>query len=242
MRACRCCSLELVLKTWYGAMALCCAPVVSDACEPLRGFAIFVVPARSALGARWHRARGRRAESQSRSRTIPRTYIREPTDPLGTSARVSNIGFAATRGPHGPVHAARPAVSSYAARPRSTRARARPTSDRARLCRPAGGPPSKRTLEPWLSSCRAVEAPSRRCRGTVEVLSRPCLSSLSSSCQVPVESLSSLSSLTPCAWASRSVEVCQGLSRSVEVCRVAVELSSCQAVSRAVKLCIQYNI
>ena len=48
-------------------------------------------------------------------------------------------------------------------------------------------------LEPWLSSCRAVEAPSRRCRGavesTVEALSRPCLSSLSSSCRVAVEAV-----------------------------------------------------
>ena len=25
-------------------------------------------------------------------------------------------------------------------------------------------------VEPWLSSCRAVEAPSRRCRGAVEAL------------------------------------------------------------------------
>ena len=59
-------------------------------------------------------------------------------------------------------------------------------------------------IEPWLSSCRAVEAPS-------SLLSRPCLSSLSS-----------LSRLTPCAGASRSVEVCRGLSsscRAVEQCR-----------------------
>ena len=102
-------------------------------------------------------------------------------------------------------------------------------------------------LEPWLSSCRAVEAPSRRCRGAVEVLSRCCRGLACRACRVPVESLSSLSSLTPCAWASRSVEVCRGLSRSVEVCRglssscrVAVELSSCRAVSRAVELCKQY--
>jgi hypothetical protein len=54
----------------------------------------------------------------------------------------------------------------------------------------ARGPPS---AEPWLSSCRAVEAneaPSRRCRadcrGAVEALS---LSSLSSSCRAPVELL-----------------------------------------------------
>ena len=66
-------------------------------------------------------------------------------------------------------------------------------------------------FEPWLSSCRAVEAPSRHCRGAVEALSRPCLSSLSSYCRVPVEFLSSLSSLTPCAWASSSVEVCRAV-------------------------------
>ena len=140
MRACRCCSLELVLKTSYGAMALCCAPVVSDACEPLRGsrFSSYRRDRRSVHGGT-ARAGGGPREC---SRTIPRTYIREPTDPLGTSARVSNIGFAATM-EHGPVHRSSAPVP---ARPRSTRARARPTSDRARLCRPAGrGPPSKRT-------------------------------------------------------------------------------------------------
>ena len=63
-------------------------------------------------------------------------------------------------------------------------------------------------FEPWLSSCRAVEALSRRCRGAVEALPVE-----------PVELLSSLSSLTPCACGrvlSRSVEVCRGLLRSVE--------------------------
>ena len=80
--------------------------------------------------------------------------------------------------------------------------------------------PKTENIEPWLSSCRAVEAPSRRCRGAVEALSRPCLSSLLSYCRVTVEFLSSLSSLTPCASGRRV------LSRSVEVCRVAVELSS----------------
>ena len=83
-------------------------------------------------------------------------------------------------------------------------------------------------VEPWhLSSCRAVEAPSRRCRGAVEALSRCCRGLACRACRVTVEFLSSLLSLTPCAWASSSVEVCRGLSRSVEVCR---GLSSCRAV------------
>ena len=77
-------------------------------------------------------------------------------------------------------------------------------------------------LEPWLSSCRAVEAPSRHCRGAVEALSRRCRGLACRACRVTVEFLSSLSSLTPCAWASSSVEVCRGLSsscRAVEQCR-----------------------
>ena len=48
-------------------------------------------------------------------------------------------------------------------------------------------------FEPWLSSCRAVEAPSRRCRGTVEVLSRCCRGL---ACRVPVEPVEFLSSLS----------------------------------------------
>ena len=65
-------------------------------------------------------------------------------------------------------------------------------------------------LEPWLSSCRAFEAPSRRCRGAVEALPVepvPCRVPD----RVPVEVLLSLSRL-------RSVEVCRGLSscRAVE--------------------------
>ena len=81
--------------------------------------------------------------------------------------------------------------------------------------------------------CRAVEL-SRRCRGAVEALSRRCLSSLSS-----------LSSLTPCAWASRSVEVSRQVCRTVDCvelymyvelssctsCRAVIELSSCRAMS-----------
>ena len=63
-------------------------------------------------------------------------------------------------------------------------------------------------FEPWLSSCRAVEAPSRRCRACCRGLA--------------CRALSSLSRLTPCAGASSFVEVCRGLSSS---CR-AVELSS----------------
>ena len=67
--------------------------------------------------------------------------------------------------------------------------------------------------------CRAVEL-SRLRRGTVEALSRPCLSSLSSYCRVPVEPVEPDSMRL-------GVEFCRGLSRSVEqVCRVAVELSS----------------
>ena len=79
-------------------------------------------------------------------------------------------------------------------------------------------------VEPWLSSCRAVEAPSRHCRGAVEALSRRCRglacrapwSSLSSYCRVPVEPVEPDSMRL-------GVEVCRGLSSS---CRVAVELSS----------------
>ena len=92
-------------------------------------------------------------------------------------------------------------------------------------------------VEPWLrepvelSRLRrgTVEALSRRCRGAVEALSRRCRGLACRACRVTVEFLSSLSSLTPCAWASSSVEVCRGLSRSVEVCR---GLSSCRAVEQ----------
>ena len=69
--------------------------------------------------------------------------------------------------------------------------------------------------------CRAVEL-SRLRRGTVEVLSRRCRGLACRACRDTVKFLSSLSSLTPCTWASSSVEVCRGLSSS---CR-AVELSS----------------
>ena len=84
-------------------------------------------------------------------------------------------------------------------------------------------------VEPWLSSCRAIEAPSRHCRGAVEALcrgavDRPCLSSLSSYCRVPVEPVEPDSKMR----LGRVLEFC--LSRSVEVCRVqAVEL--CRASS-----------
>ena len=47
------------------------------------------------------------------------------------------------------------------------------------------------------------------CRGAVEALSRPCLSSLSSYCQVPVEPVEPDSMRL-------GVEFCRGLSRSVE--------------------------
>jgi hypothetical protein len=47
----------------------------------------------------------------------------------------------------------------------------------------------KRSFEPWLSSCRAVEAPSRA-RDAVEALSRPCLVACRA-CGAPVEVLSS---------------------------------------------------
>ena len=88
-------------------------------------------------------------------------------------------------------------------------------------------------VEPWhLSSCRAVEAPSRRCRGAVEALSRCCRGLACRACRVTVELLSSLSSLTPCAWASGSVEVCRGLSscRAVELSSNVELLNSCLAV------------
>ena len=82
-------------------------------------------------------------------------------------------------------------------------------------------------VEPWLSSCRAVEAPSRHCRGAVEALCRGAVealpvSSLSSYCRVPVEPVE------PDSMRLGVLEFC--LSRSVEVCRVqAVEL--CRASS-----------
>ena len=63
--------------------------------------------------------------------------------------------------------------------------------------------------------CRAVQTPSRHCRGTVEALSRPCLSSLSRYCQVPVEPVEPDSMRL-------GVEFCRGLSsscRAVEQCR-----------------------
>ena len=92
--------------------------------------------------------------------------------------------------------------------------RQRSNARRMALRAPGGGrdrqPEPQRAVEPWLSSCRAVEAPSRRCRA--------CCRGLHASCRA----LSSLSRLTPCAGASSSVEVCRGLSSS---CR-AVELSS----------------
>ena len=74
-------------------------------------------------------------------------------------------------------------------------------------------PPSSRELSP---GCRAVKL-SRLRRGAVE----PVVEALPVE---PCRALSSLLRLTPCAGASRSVEVCQGLSRSVE-------LSSCRAMS-----------
>ncbi len=60
-------------------------------------------------------------------------------------------------------------------------------------------------VEPWLSSCRAVEA---SVEPLSRPLSRPCLSSLVE----PVEFLSSLSRLTPCAWASSSCRAVEFLS------------------------------
>ena len=111
---------------------------------------------------------------------------------------------------------------------------------------PIPHPGSTGPLEPWLSSCRAVEAPSRRCRGAVEarcrgaveaLSRRPCLSSLSLSsyCRVPVEPVEPDSmrlGVEVCRGLSRSVEVCRGLSRSVEVCRGLS--SSCRAVEHVV--------
>ena len=64
--------------------------------------------------------------------------------------------------------------------------------------------------------CRAVEL-SRLRRGTVEALSRPCLSSLSSYCRVSVEPVDPDSMCL-------GVEFCRGLSRSVD--------SSCRAVEQ----------
>jgi len=95
---------------------------------------------------------------------------------------------------------------------------------------------SAEKLEPWLSSCRAVEAPSRRCRGAVEALPVEPVEFLSSSCLVPVPFLSSLSRLVEADSMRRAAGVsssCRGLSS----CRVAVELvspvelSSCRAVA-----------
>ena len=85
--------------------------------------------------------------------------------------------------------------------------------------------PARKYVEPWLSSCRAVEAPSSRCRGRCRGLACRALSSLSSSCRAP-------SRLTTCGGAS---SCCRGLSRAVEFlcrgCRKAVEL--CRVCCRA---------
>ncbi len=71
---------------------------------------------------------------------------------------------------------------------------------------------SVNSLEPWLSSCRAVEAPSSCCRG---LACRACRGLLR---------------LTPCACASRSVEL-SSTREAVELCRVSVyELFSVEAV------------
>jgi hypothetical protein len=64
-------------------------------------------------------------------------------------------------------------------------------------------------FEPWLSSCRAVEAPSSRCRGRCRGLACRALSSLSSSCRAP----------------SSPVEA-DSMCRPVEVCRAVESLSS----------------
>ena len=78
-------------------------------------------------------------------------------------------------------------------------------------------------LEPWLSSCRAVEAPSSRCRGRCRGLACRALSSLSSSCRAP-------SRLTTCGGAS---SCCRGLSRAVEfLCRGCRVMSSVLSSSR----------
>jgi hypothetical protein len=81
--------------------------------------------------------------------------------------------------------------------------------------------------------CRAVEL-SRLCRGSVEPLSRPlsrpCLSSLVE----PVEFLSSLSRLTPCAGAS---SCCRGLSS------FSVEARGCRVMSEcAVELQLEHGM
>ena len=101
-----------------------------------------------------------------------------------------------------------------------------PGSDPALLQRGRGDRDAKPDLSP---GCRAVEL-SRLRRGAVEPvvegLSRPCLSSLVE----PVEFLSSLSRLTPCACASSSCRAVEFLSsfsvEAVELCAVecAVEL------------------
>ena len=118
---------------------------------------------------------------------------------------------------------------------------------------PIPHPGSTGPLEPWLSSCRAVEAPSRRCRGAVEArcrgaveaLSRPCLSSLSLSsyCRVPVEPVEPDSmrlGVEVCRGLSRSVEVCRGLSRSVEVCRAVEHVVLADATIKTRLLCTIY--
>ena len=75
-------------------------------------------------------------------------------------------------------------------------------------CRGPGRSAQKRinrvAIEPWLSSCRAVEAlveaPSSRCRGR-------CRGLACRACRVPVEPRQAPSRLTPCAGLSRSVEL-----------------------------------
>jgi hypothetical protein len=84
--------------------------------------------------------------------------------------------------------------------------------------------------------CRAVELSRLRraaVEAAVEVLSRPCLSSLSSSCRVAVEWLSNPSRQVEADSMRRCVEVCRGLSRSVELSSNVELLNSCLAVEPA---------
>ena len=103
--------------------------------------------------------------------------------------------------------------------------------------------------------CRAVEL-SRLRRAAVEAavegLSRPCLSSLSSSCRVaPWSSCrarrgkSRGTRLTACAGVSRSVEFCRDLCRAVELSSNVELLNSCLAVkpgnAYAYSLCMKHS-
>jgi len=124
-------------------------------------------------------------------RTIARSAERAPqrTTPRLTSAR--------------PARRPRPRLARRRAGPVATSGASDPRVPRYS---------SHACLEPWLSSCRAVEAPSSCCRG---LACRACRG---------------LSRLTPCACASRSVELSRSCRALSSFCRV-ILCRGCRVIS-----------